>query len=158
MLYDQLEERIKGGPREALFRSMFEGQKENVIKCCHVNYESATKETFTNLSVPLQESKTLVEALKSLFSAEDLKGDDQYSSEKHGKQDAKKFMRIKSFPQVLQINLNRFGVGRFGEMVKINSRCEFTDVLDFDQIMRGTDSYELSQPTTTSAGGASETK
>ena len=30
-------------------------------------------------------------------------------------------------------------------MIKINSRCEFGDFLDFDKIMEGTDSYELSQ-------------
>ena len=30
-------------------------------------------------------------------------------------------------------------------MIKINSRCEFGDYLDFDRIMEGTDSYQLSQ-------------
>jgi len=54
-------------------------------------------------------------------------------------------MRIKKLPAVLQININRFGVSRDGEMIKINSRCEFSDCLDFDKIMKGTDSHELSQ-------------
>ena len=54
-------------------------------------------------------------------------------------------MRIKNLPAILQININRFGVSPRGEMIKINSRCEFGDFLDFDKIMEGTDSYQLSQ-------------
>jgi len=54
-------------------------------------------------------------------------------------------MRIKRLPSVLQININRFGVSSVGRMIKINSRCEFSDLLDFDRIMLGTDSYLLSQ-------------
>ena len=64
---------------------MFYGEKENVIKCTNFNYESVTKEAFTNLSVHLQESNTLEEALRSLFRAEDLIGENQYSHEKFGK-------------------------------------------------------------------------
>ena len=110
----------------------------------HVNYESVSKETFTNLSVHLQESDTLEEALRSLFRADDLTGENQYLHDTHGKQDAKKFMRIRKLPAVLQININRFGINQFGDMIKINSRCEFGDYLNFDNIMEGTDSYELS--------------
>ena len=144
-LNDYLEDHIKGTDEEALFKHLFFGEKENVIKCSHVNYESASKESYNNLSVHLQESNTLEEALRSLFRAEDLTGENQYLHETHGKQDAKKFMRIKSMPAVLQININRFGVSSRGEMIKINSRCEFDDYLDFDKIMEGTDSFELSQ-------------
>ena len=100
-LNDYLEETIKGTSEEAQFKHLFFGEKENVIKCSHVNYESATKESFTNLSVHLQESNTLEEALRSLFRAEDLTGENQYNHEQYGKQDAKKFMRIKTMPAVL---------------------------------------------------------
>ena len=54
-------------------------------------------------------------------------------------------MRIRKLPAVLQININRFGINHIGDMIKINSRCEFGDYLNFDLIMEGTDSYELSQ-------------
>ena len=52
-LNDYLEEKIKGKNEEEKFKQLFYGEKENVIKCSHVNYESATKESFTNLSVHL---------------------------------------------------------------------------------------------------------
>lgn len=58
-----------------MFKHLFFGEKENVIKCCNVSYESISKESFNNLSVHLQESNTLEEALRSLFRAEDLNGE-----------------------------------------------------------------------------------
>ena len=56
---------------------------------------------------------------------------------------------------MLQININRFGVSAAGEMMKINSACEFGDMLDFDKIMQSTESYLLSQSdgVSSNAGG-----
>ena len=96
-----------------------------MLKCTNIDYENATRETFTQLEVHMQQSNTLEVALRKLFEAEEMKGDDQYSHETMGKQDAKKFLRIKKLPPILQININRFGVSEQGELTKINSRCEF---------------------------------
>ena len=95
---------------------------------------------------------TIQQALKSLFTAEELSGDNAYEHEEQGKQAAKKFLRIRKLPPVLQININRFGVSSAGEMMKINSSCEFSDSLDFDKIMESTDSYQLSQPSQSQSG------
>ena len=54
---------------------------------------------------------------------------------------------------MLQININRFGISRDGQMMKINSRCEFNETLDFDRIVEDTDSYLLSQPSQSQGGG-----
>jgi len=74
-LYDYLENNLKGSSLDEKYRRLFYGEKESVIKCCNINYESATKESFSNLSVHLQESTSLEQALRSLFTAEDLTGD-----------------------------------------------------------------------------------
>ena len=66
---------------------------------------------------------TIEDALRDLFTAEELSGENAYEHEFHGKQDAKKFLRIKKLPPVLQININRFGVSASGTMIKINSSC-----------------------------------
>ena len=79
--------------------------------------------------------------MKELFKAEDLTGEDRYQHETHGKVEAKKFIRVKRMPPILQININRFGVSPKGEMVKINSRCDFGDTLDFDRIFKSTESF-----------------
>ena len=84
-LYDYLEKTLKDKPLDVKFRQIFYGEKESVIKCCRVDYESGTKECFTSLSVHLQLATTLEEALRSLFKAEDLTGENQYSHEKFGK-------------------------------------------------------------------------
>lgn len=94
----------------------------------------------------MQESGTLENAIRELFKAEDLSGVNQYDAgEKHGFQDAKKFLRIKSLPPILQININRFGIGSNGEYKKINSMCEFQETLDFDRLLESTESFMLSQ-------------
>ena len=100
-LNDQLELQLKGTLEEALFTSLFFGEKENVIKCTKIDYESVRTETFAVLQVHLQESNTIEGALKSLFQAEDLTGENQYNHEYYGKQDAQKFVRIKKLPPVL---------------------------------------------------------
>lgn len=78
-LYDYLEQTLRDNrPLDEKYRRLLYGEKESVIKCCNLKYESATKETFSNLSVHLQESTTLENALRSLFKAEDLVGENQY--------------------------------------------------------------------------------
>ncbi len=57
---------------------------------------------------------------------EELTGENKYESELHGKQDAKKFIRFKTLPPVLQIQLNRFDYDpALDAMAKIHSRFEF---------------------------------
>ena len=55
-----------------------------------------------------------------------------YETENDGKQPAKKFIRFKTIPPVLQISLNRYeyDVGS-GEMIKNNQKLEFQEILDF---------------------------
>lgn len=86
---------------DRIYKKLFFGEKESVIKCANIDYESVQKESFTVLQLHLQESNTIEEALRSLFTAEELTGDNAYQHETLGKQDAKKFMRIKHLPPVL---------------------------------------------------------
>ena len=44
-----LEEQLKGTNEESVYRSLFYGEKENVLKCINIDYESASKESFTVL-------------------------------------------------------------------------------------------------------------
>lgn len=37
-----------------------------------------------------------------------LDGENQYETDEHGKQDAKKFVRFTEFPPILQVSLNRY--------------------------------------------------
>ena len=97
------------------------------------------------LQIPLTKSNTIEGAILDILKAEELTGDNQYDAEQHGKQDAKKFLRIKKLPPVLQISLNRFGLTSEGIPKKINSRCEFKSTLDLSTIIKSSQSYSLSQ-------------
>ena len=60
-----------------------------------------------------------------------------YETENDGKQPAKKFIRFKKIPPVLQISLNRYEFDiESGEMVKNNQKFEFQDILDFETIIQ----------------------
>ena len=53
-------------------------------------------------------------------------------------------MRMNKPPPVLQVNINRFGIGSDGSMHKINSCCDFGETLNLDKILESSDSYQLS--------------
>lgn len=144
MLSDRLENQMKGTEWDSALNLLFEGEIESVVSCTNIAYESCQKELFTVLQVPLQESNTIEGAIKKLLQAENLTGEDQYFADQHGKQDAKKYLRIKRLPPVLQINLNRFGLSKEGDPSKINSRCEFEATLDMGSVIKSSDSYTLS--------------
>ena len=92
---------MKGTEQDKVFRDLFYGEKESVLKCTNIDYESSTKESFSKLDIHLQQSSTIEDALKKLFEAEELSGENAYNHEIEGKQDAKKFLRIIKLPPVL---------------------------------------------------------
>ena len=72
MLIDVLENAMKGTPQEGEFQRLFYGQRESVIKCNNVDFESISKETFSQIQVHLLESNSIENAIRELFKAEDL--------------------------------------------------------------------------------------
>ena len=70
------------------------------------------------------------------MSAEILDGDNQYEAPEHGKQDAKKFIRFKKFPPVLQVQVNRFDYDfERDAMMKKNDQFLFSEVLNIDDVL-----------------------
>ena len=92
---------MKGTEEERVYQNLFYGEKESVLKCTNIDYESVKKESFTVLQLYLQESMTIEKALKGLFMASELSGENAYYHEVHGKQAAKKFLRIRKLPPIL---------------------------------------------------------
>lgn len=100
---------MRGTPVSGTYSNLFEGELENVIRCTNVEYESVRRESYNCLQLSIsQENTTIQDSLKRYVEAEELTGDNQYDAEKLGKQDARKFIRFKKFPPVLQISVNRF--------------------------------------------------
>lgn len=74
-MFELLENALKGTSKEGELERLFNGQRESVIKCTNVEYESVRSETFSSIQIHQQESGTLEDAIKELFKAEDLTGE-----------------------------------------------------------------------------------
>ena len=93
---------------------------------------------FNTLQLSVKGNQTIEESIKQYVEAENLDGDNQYDTEtpQYGKQDARKFIRFKEFPPVLQVSLNRFDFDyNLDRMVKNNQKFEFSEILDLDAIL-----------------------
>ena len=128
---------MKGTPVSGTYSNLFEGELENVIRCTNVEYESKRPESFNCLQLSITQESTSVESsIKRYVEAEELTGDNQYDAEELGKQDARKFIRFKKFPPVLQISVNRFAYDvQEDKMTKINSQFSFKESLDLDAVL-----------------------
>jgi len=81
-----------------------------------------------------------VQAIKAYVAKEELVGENKYDAGEHGKQDAERFVRFQRLPPVLQISLNRFTYDlEKQQMMKINSRLEFPEELDLDNVLEKDD-------------------
>lgn len=86
-----------------------------------------------NLDIQLnvKNCKNLEESFKNYVEMEILEGDNKYSAEDYGLQDAKKGVIFESFPPVLQLQLKRFEYDMLRDtMLKINDRHEFPSTID----------------------------
>lgn len=146
VLSDTLEKQMRGTAVSGTYSNLFEGELENVVRCENIDYESSRKETFNCLQLSIsEECQTIEGSLRQYVQAEELTGENQYDAEEHGRQDAKRFIRIKKLPPVLQVQVNRFAYNpEVDQMVKINSMFKFSDVLDLDAIL--TSDPNQSQP------------
>lgn len=96
------------GETKNFIKELFCGKMINYIRCTKVNFESVREETFYDIQLPVKGFKNIYESLKDYTQEEDLAGDNQYDTEKYGKQDAKKGIRFKKLPEILFFHLRRF--------------------------------------------------
>ncbi len=90
------------------YSRLFEGELQNVIKCEKVNYESVRDEKFYTLQLNVKGNQTIEQSVQQYIAPEILDGDNMYETQNDGKQPARKFIRFKKIPPVLQISLNRY--------------------------------------------------
>eukprot|EP00928_Gymnodinium_smaydae_P087335 TRINITY_DN71608_c0_g1_i1.p1 TRINITY_DN71608_c0_g1~~TRINITY_DN71608_c0_g1_i1.p1 ORF type:complete len:1266 (-),score=243.44 TRINITY_DN71608_c0_g1_i1:366-3662(-) len=149
ILCDRLEERMKGTPMDGSIKKLFEGEMTNYIECCDIDYQSTRNETFYDVQLNIkgergQELLNIEESLKDFTAEETLEGDNAYDAEGHGKQRAKKGIRFKRFPPVLNLQLKRFHFDlEKMDMVKLNTRFEFPTELDLREFAPGAGRYIL---------------
>ena len=93
---------------EGTMAHLFRGKFTNYVRCVNVDDVSTRDEDFYDLQMPVKGCKDLYASLDEYVKEETLDGDNQYQSERYGKQDAKKGVAFKSLPPVLELHLRRF--------------------------------------------------
>ncbi|KNC51539.1 nc protein [Thecamonas trahens ATCC 50062] len=136
VLCDNLETKMKGTEVEGAIGKLFEGKLFNYIKCLNVDYSSTRTESFFDVSLDVKGNKNVYDAFEDYVAEDTLDGENQYSTEDYGKQDAVKGIRFEVLPPVLQLHLKRFQYDyQTGAFNKINDRFEFPTVLELDKYL-----------------------
>lgn len=131
VLMERLEEKMKGTDAENALTDMFSGKMKTFISCINVNYESSKVEDFWDIQLNVSGNATLDDSFRDYIQEETLEGDNKYSADNYGLQDAKKGVIFNSFPQILHLHLKRFEYDYNTDMMmKINDRYEFPEVWD----------------------------
>ena len=142
VLISNLEDKLKGTELDGKVAQLFRGKLSHYIKCINVNYCSSNDEDFYDLSVVVRGFSNLNDSLASSVADQLLNGDNQYSTDDYGKQDALMGSKICLLPPVLHIHLARFeySATSITGIAKIADRFEFPPVLDLSPYV--TESFE----------------
>ncbi|EIE26652.1 cysteine proteinase [Coccomyxa subellipsoidea C-169] len=133
VLQEKLEDKMKGTKVEGTIGQLFEGHMHMFIECINVDYKSTRQESFMDLQLDVKGCKHIYDSFDKYCEVEVMDGQNQYKTDDHGLQDARKGVLFDDFPPVLQLQLKRFEYDfRRDIMVKINDRYEFPDELDLD--------------------------
>lgn len=145
VLLDNLEMKMKGTELEKGIPNLFRGRYRSYVRCTCVDYDTTREEDFYDLSMVVKDCPTLMKSFEKYIDTEELKGDNQYQTDKYGKQDAVMGTEFLEFPEVLHLHLRRFEFDfRLERMIKINSRFEFPEELDLEEFLA--DSADHSRP------------
>lgn len=131
VLLDNIETKLKGSTNEGAIAGIFRGKFRNFIRCMNVEYESYREEEFYDLQMLVRGMGDLQHSFEQYIETEKLIGDNQYQTDKFGKQDAEMGVEFIEFPKVLQIHLRRFEYDYdYDSLVKINDKFEFPEIID----------------------------
>ena len=150
VLLDNLETKLKGTELSHKIAELFKGKYRNYIRCKNVDYDSSNIQEFYDLQMIVKDCPNLIESFKHYVEQETLEGDNQYSTEKFGKQDAIMGVEFLEFPPILQLHLRRFEYDfNIDRLSKINDKFEFPTEIDLtpylakDVISTKSNIYEL---------------
>jgi ubiquitin C-terminal hydrolase len=132
ILFDKIDNTLKGSPQAALLAETFGGKFSNQIICKTCGSTSEREEPFYTLAVNTKNKKSIEEGLASFVEGELLSGSNAYFCSKcNQKQTALKRTSVKTFPQSLIVALKRFEFN-YDQMVKVklNDYVEFPSVIN----------------------------
>ncbi|KAK9803876.1 hypothetical protein WJX72_001262 [[Myrmecia] bisecta] len=119
----------------SMIHRIFAGRMCSQVRCLECSFESNTFEPFFDISLDVTRAPSLVKALAHFVRADQLEGPNRYKCPKQQRMvRAEKSMRIERPPNVLVIQLKRFGWTNRG--IKVSKQVEFETELDMSPFMR----------------------
>eukprot|EP01130_Rhizamoeba_saxonica_P005854 TRINITY_DN2316_c0_g1_i2.p1 TRINITY_DN2316_c0_g1~~TRINITY_DN2316_c0_g1_i2.p1 ORF type:complete len:982 (-),score=206.11 TRINITY_DN2316_c0_g1_i2:40-2985(-) len=135
-LIDNLEEKMKKIGMGKKIERIFKGSTFNFIKCLDVDYQSSRKEGFYDISLVVKGCKHILASFDKFCETERMDGENKYSTDDYGMQDADMGILFQKLPPVLQLHLKRFEYDWMRDQyVKVNDKFEYTEVLQLDEYM-----------------------
>jgi ubiquitin carboxyl-terminal hydrolase 7 len=110
LLCDSLQEAMRSRGVDDGVAELFEGRTASVTRCTRVKFESEKVERFYDLQLQVQGCSGVHHALREFVREDRLTGDNKYNTRdpELGRQDARRSVRFKQLPPVLQLHLKRF--------------------------------------------------
>lgn len=142
VLFDAIEESVKGTDQEKMITELYEGNYVDYVKCLQCGHESIKEDKFLDLSLAVrghsEYNDSLEKALKGFTRPDMLCGDNKYFCENcNEKTDAKKGLKFSKIPLILAIQLKRFDLDYSTmQRKKINDRVTFPLYLNMDKIIQ----------------------
>ncbi|KAF9930001.1 hypothetical protein FBU30_001020 [Linnemannia zychae] len=134
ILFDRLENSVKGTPQEELFKKQYGLKLVQQIRSMNCEHISEREDSSFSIQCEVKNKKSLEESLQLYVQGEILDGDNKYkcsTCDKHV--DAIKRACIKELPRNLILHLKRFDYDMDTmRRIKINDRFEFPSRLDME--------------------------
>ncbi len=117
---------------------LFEGATSSVTRCTRVDFSSVKDERFYDLQLPVCNCRNLHASLRQFVAEEKLHGANQYNTRdpELGRQDARRSVRFKRLPRILQFHLKRFEYdAQTGGLSKLQSEFRVPTTLRLGRYM-----------------------
>ena len=124
-----LSENMENDLKDKNINSILEGKITTIIQCTEINYSSRKEDSFSDIQLAIDNCDNIYDCINKFTGKEELKGDNQYQTEKFGKQNAIKQTFFSKFPKVLCLQLNRF-IYNNNSYEKNNKEIKYSKELD----------------------------
>jgi hypothetical protein len=124
-MHDILKDKQKNSPIQDIFGGSFQSQ----VVCLHCNFKSDKLDPIMDISLDIKNCESIEQAFFRYTTTENLVRENQYKCEKCNRlRDAQKRVTIKKAPQILTIQLKRFGFFSYSGS-KVTRHIQYPEVL-----------------------------
>ncbi|CAK4690853.1 hypothetical protein LEN26_015250 [Aphanomyces euteiches] len=146
VLFDALEESLKGTKHENLVNELYQGQLKDYVQCATCGNESSRLDNFLDLSLVIrpfgstQMMRSVEEAIEFFLKPEMLSEGNQWDCSKCAKkQDAIKGLKFNKLPDLLSLQLKRFDFDYTTfNRIKLNNEVKFPKYLNMNTYVQTT--------------------